>query len=87
MSSGAGETSSGGSEAASEERLLLPDDLLRPGDVGDLKEAGGGVTVGIVGARGGGEASGELGGGGDQGQGGQGEDSGHHLSREHVRGH
>ena len=80
MSSGAGETRSGGGEVGSEERLLSPDDLLGPGDVGDLEEAGGGVTIGVVGARGGGEAGGELGGGGGQGQGGQGEHSGHHLS-------
>ena len=81
VSSGAGETSGGG-EVASEELLLGPDDLLRPGDVGDLEEPGCGVTVRVVGARGGGEASGELGGGGGQGQGGQGEHSGHHLSRD-----
>ena len=80
MSSGAGETRSGRGKVGSEERLLSPDDLLGPGDVGDLEEAGGGVTVGVVGTRGGGEAGWELGGGGGQGQGGQGEHSGHHLS-------
>ena len=78
MSGRAGE-SSGGGDVAPEELLLGPDDLLRPGDVGDLEESGGGVTVGVVGACGGGEASGQLWGGGDQGQGGEREDSGHHL--------
>merc|ERR1740123_118417 len=82
LSSGVGSRageSSGGGDVAPEELLLGPDDLLRSGDVGDLEEAGGGVTVGIVGARGSSEASGQLGGGRDQCQGGEREDSGHHL--------
>ena len=86
MSSRAGE-SSGGGDVAPEELLLGPDDLLSPGDIGDLEEASGGVTVGVVRARGGGEASGQLRGGRGQGQGGKREDSRDHLRRGHVRGH
>ena len=86
MSSRAGE-SSGGGDVAPEKLLLGPDDLLSPGDIGDLEEASGGVTVGVVRARSGGEASGQLGGGRGQGQGGEREDSRDHLRGGQVRGH
>ena len=79
VSLGPGEGGGGGhTEVAAEELLLGPDDLLGSRDVRDLQEAGDGVTVGIVGAGGSGEASGELRGG--QGQGGEREeDEGLHV--------
>ena len=70
---------SGGSNIGSEELLLSSDDLGGSGHIRDLEEASDCVTVWIVGAGGGGEASRELGSDSGQGQTSEGTQQGHHL--------
>ena len=69
----------GGSNVGPEKLLLGSDDLSSPGNVGNLEEAGDGVTVGVVGAGGGSEACRQLGSCGSEGEASQGTQQGHHL--------